>query len=1210
MEEFNEAIFSCGLADVGFDGPQFTWTNGTVWQRLDRAIANSAWMDTFDVTKVSHLVRGRSDHAPLLIKCGMHKAHSSSFRFLNVWANHSSFMDVVRDAWQVPVQAGGMLGFHQRLSSVKHKLRCWSRQSFGDIFQTVQVAEETLRHCQEEFDAARDDSSRMQLREAQARYARALGVECEYWRQKSAIRWIQQGDANTKFFHSIVKQRRNANFVSRVRDGTGCWLEEEEDIRNSAVQYFEKLLTSDREDRATPSLDFPLPSITAADNMMFQQLPSLQEVKEVVFSMSKDSAPGPDGFGAGFYQECWSIIHRELLEAVQEFFKGAPQPRGFSSALIVLIPKVTGAAKWQEFRPISLCNQSSKIISKVLTNRLNLILPNLISSWQSGFVPGRSIADNILVAQELAQDIDRKLTCPNLMLKLDMEKAYDRVEWSFLIFMLRRFGFQEWGVDLLFRTLSNNWFSLLINGSSAGYFKSSRGVRQGDPLSPALFLLVAEFLGWGMHHLFCQDESRFYVSPGLRVPYLAFADDTLVFTRCSEGGLTSLKTFFDSYQAFSGQKINAHKSCFILSTRASSTHGSMVASTLHFQQQFLPFTYLGAPVFKGRTTCVLFDPLVAKVQARLSHWSSRLLSSGGKLVLLRHVLTSMPMYLLQVMDPPRAVLLRLGKLCNAFLWDKPAGTRGIHWTSWETICFPVAEGGLGFRSFADMCSAFACKLWWRLRKNESLWASFMHAKYVRGKHPIQVTVARPSPTWRRLEGIRRVAENHIRWCVGRGFVDLWYDRWLFEVPLADLVSIPDPPHMLLAEFFDDRGCNVEKLQQWVPAQLVHQIQDIQLFPEQQDRMVWVGSPTGEFATKAAWEVSRLKHNASMLDGFVWTRIVPLKISFFAWKVLRNLIPLETVLQRRGVPLASRCPCCLLEQESLVHLFVKGPVAREVWRSFCQRFGIIDPRFSSVSAMVLAWLTSTSLVSRDHIRTVVPIVILWFLWKARNKALFEGEIFEARRVVSAVDEFVKQLGATARLSAAHFRGDMGDPWIGRCTRPVKRKTAQAVSWSRPPWQHVKLNTDASVSNKRAYGGGLLRDSDGQLIFAYYKEFGELDVLLAESTSLLHGLQLCSDLAPGPLLVEVDSKSLVDLLNAGATSNWPLCNTLRRIRALLSSLSAAVSHIFREANASADALAGLRMPSELFCTSLPQLPRGVRARVCLDSREVSSLRWQPG
>ena len=119
---------------------------------------------------------------------------------------------------------------------------------------------------------------------------------------------------------------------------------------------------------------------------------------------------------------------------------------------------------------------------------------------------------------------------------------------------------------------------------------------------------------------------------------------------------------------------------------------------------------------------------------------------------------------------------------------------------------------------------------------------------------------------------------------------------------------------------------------------------------------------------------------------------------------------------------------------------------------------------------------------------------------------------------------------------------------------------------------------------------------------------MDVLLAESSSLLHGLQLCKELVMEPLLVEVDSKSLVGLINAGATSRWPLCNTLRQIRELLSSFSASVTHVFREANSSADKLAGLRLSSELFCTSFQQLPNLVRASIVLDSREFSSLRWQ--
>ncbi|XP_027174437.1 uncharacterized protein LOC113774066 [Coffea eugenioides] len=226
---------------------------------------------------------------------------------------------------------------------VKSKLQDWSRQSFGDIFQAVKDTEENLRQRQEEFDAARDDLSRMKLEEARAKYAHALGVECDYCKQKSAIKWIQERDVNTKFFHSFVKRRRSVNFILRIKDDAGHWLEDEEEVKASVEQFFAKLFMAEREGRAAPCFDFSLPSLTNEDNMKLQQLPSLQELKEVVFSMSKDSSPGPDCFGAGL-------------------------------------------------------------------------------------VPGRSITDNILVAQELAMDIDRKLQCPNLMLKLDMEKVYDRVE--------------------------------------------------------------------------------------------------------------------------------------------------------------------------------------------------------------------------------------------------------------------------------------------------------------------------------------------------------------------------------------------------------------------------------------------------------------------------------------------------------------------------------------------------------------------------------------------------------------------------------------------------------------------------------------------------------------------------------------------------------------------------------------------------------------
>ena len=129
-----------------------------------------------------------------------------------------------------------------------------------------------------------------------------------------------------------------------------------------------------------------------------EALPTEKEVKSAVFGINKDNAAGRDGFSSLFYQAWWEIIKGDLTEAVMDFFHGFSQPKGFSSSMIVLIPKRLGAVHWKDLRPISLCNVCSKLLSKILSTRLNKVLPEIVSPFQAGFVPGRHIEDNILVA--------------------------------------------------------------------------------------------------------------------------------------------------------------------------------------------------------------------------------------------------------------------------------------------------------------------------------------------------------------------------------------------------------------------------------------------------------------------------------------------------------------------------------------------------------------------------------------------------------------------------------------------------------------------------------------------------------------------------------------------------------------------------------------------------------------------------------------------
>ncbi|XP_027171679.1 uncharacterized protein LOC113771278 [Coffea eugenioides] len=614
-----------------------------------------------------------------------------------------------------------------------------------------------------------------------------------------------------------------------------------------------------------------------------------------------------------------------------------------------------------------------------------------------------------------------------------------------------------------------------IGGSLHARFKSTRGVRQRDPISPGLFVLVAEYFGKGLYSLFQQGRHRFFQAGGIRVPYLAFADDVIIFTRLSRETLQAVSAFFKQYQQYSGQKINVSKSGFVCSSGVLETQVELVSRILGFQRQFFPLVYLGVPISRGRSSTVDFDGIIAKVRARVCHWSAKLLSMGGKLILIKHVLNSMPLYLLQVLKPPKAVLVALGRIFNSFLWDKSHDAKRTHWASWERLCFPTEEGG----------------------GSKTVWYMETANRYTR---------------------------------VGGG-----------------------------ADYMESGTGNVE-----IPFDL-----------DGHDQILWAKSATGFFSLTSAWELCRQRRGGLSLAGMVWNRGTPLKFSFFAWRLMNNFVALDSVLRRRGLPLVSWCSCCLAEAETLPHLFVNGPVAREVWGHFAGMFGILHLPSDDIQLMWREWATSLTRIPAHHIRCVLPLVVTWFIWQGRNKARFEGQAFSAQEVIVEVSNFLHDLGRAKKLDKAQFTGDQDCVWARLASGGTRKRRPVVVTWAKPPPLQYKLNTDASVVNGRASGGGVLRDSFGRVIVAFYKEFGEKGVLQAEA------------LAGG----------------------WLFCNVLRRIRRLLDQVAMSFTHIFRVANMVADRLAALQGgPNQVF-DSLQQLPREVRGCIAMDTAQIPSYRLVP-
>lgn len=402
-------------------------------------------------------------------------------------------------------------------------------------------------------------------------------------------------------------------------------------------------------------LHFINPQISQEDNAL---LNNAEEIKKVVFELNPNSACGPNGLTGCFYQNYWDIVGADIVKVVIAFFDGSSLPKSITHTNMVLLPKKDLIQSFPDLRPISLSNFLNKIISRIIHDRLEGFLPRLISQNQSGFVKGRNISENILLDQEIISDIRKRGNPDNVAIELDMTKAYDRIEWTFLIKVLEKMGFDNNFVDMIWRLIANNWYSIILNGQSHGFFHSTRGVKQGDPLSPALFILAADVLSRSLNHLFFNNDFKGFGLPkwSEQINHLAYADDTIIFASSNKTSCQLIMNTLHLYEEQSGQLINKGKSFFYLHNKAALSSIQVVEEVTGFEKGTFPLMYLGCPIGHAKMKKVHYSELITKIFNKLQAWKGKLLSFGGKVVLINHVLQSIPRYLLSAIKPPKCVI--------------------------------------------------------------------------------------------------------------------------------------------------------------------------------------------------------------------------------------------------------------------------------------------------------------------------------------------------------------------------------------------------------------------------------------------------------------------------------------------------------------------------------------------------------------------------
>ena len=493
-------------------------------------------------------------------------------------------------------------------------------------------------------------------------------------------------------------------------------------------------------------------------------------------------------------------------------------------------------------------------------------MPTLVCENQSAFVAERLITDNVLVASETMFHISQKRNGKEgeMALKLDMSKAYDRVEWRCLEQIMQKMGFAESWVGLIMRCINTVTYAVRINGTPMGRIIPSRGLRQGDPLSPYLFLLCAEGLS-AMLHQSMQNKKLRGVSAcrrGPKVSHLFFADDSLIFSRATVGESSEILRILKVYEDSSGQQLNKEKTALYFSRNTPTEDQEAIKNMFGAQVIKQHETYLGLPSLIGRSKTNTFAQLKAKVAKKLAGWKEKLLSTAGKEVLIKAVAQAVPTYTMSCFKLPNAICDELTSMVSQFWWGQKKEEKRVAWMSWEKLCQPKEKGGMGFRDLKGFNKALLAKQGWRLQTNtHSLFTRVFKAKYFLDSNFSQARIGHnPSFAWRSIMSAQDVVNKGMRWRVGDGHsIKIWSEKWL---PSPSLDKVASPKNLIEA---DAKVCELidHERKEWnVP--LVRQI----FWPHEADmvlgiplstslppdKLVWACTAKGKFTVRSAYHL--------------------------------------------------------------------------------------------------------------------------------------------------------------------------------------------------------------------------------------------------------------------------------------------------------------------------------------------------------------------
>ncbi|KAL0555833.1 hypothetical protein IC582_004334 [Cucumis melo] len=630
------------------------------------------------------------------------------FKFINVHLKEPWFKNNVRNWWKNLRQEG-----HPGFSFMK-KLKHLSVIIRDEQKKNNRQSDEEKRAWIKEVDnidrleAEGNLSEELSLRRTKIKADILLYdfKEAQIWYQKSKRLWNTEGDENTSFFHKICSARQRRSIISNINSDDGVPCTTNENIAKAFLDHFEGIYNGGGVENPwlIENLSWSPISTTQAQNLcsFFTE----EEIHTALTAFSNNKSPGPDGFTMEFFKAAWFVLKDDIFNIFRDFHMNCIINKAVNITNIALIAKKEKCAEPADYRPISLTTSIYKLIAKVIAERLKETLPSMVAENQLAFVKGRQIIDAILVANE-AIDYWRVKKIQGFVIKLDIEKAFDKLNWRFIDFMLMKKGYPIKWRRWIKACISSVQYSIIINGRPRGKIQPSRGIRQGDPISPFIFVLAMDYISRLLNSV-GENIKGVKMNDNLNLTHLLFADDILLFVEDDEHSLQNLKNIINLFQLASGLNINLNKST-ISPINIDAARTDQIASQWRITTKFFPINYLGVPLGGKQTTKAFWKNIDEKISKKLASWKYSMLSKGGKITLIKSTLASLPTYQLSIFKAPVSTCKIIEKSWRNFFWKNPSETHKLHLVSWAKITSPKERGGLGISRLKDTNFALLTK---------------------------------------------------------------------------------------------------------------------------------------------------------------------------------------------------------------------------------------------------------------------------------------------------------------------------------------------------------------------------------------------------------------------------------------------------------------------------------------------------------------------